>query len=173
MLTVHASRLALHPAAGAGGSRLQRVLVSPQLRAFLAAAERRSFCAGAKALHLSESALKQRIHQLEELIGAKLTVPGRRPLRLTPAGGRLLLFAATLRDQCDKLELWLASQGPNGPVEAANAPHAPASAVDSRAAIALLEQASQLLGEALALAHGERGVVAAVPIETDLADRTA
>lgn len=162
MLTVHSSSPRDDGAVTPRSVRLHRLLISPQLRAFLAAAERRSFSAGAKALHLSESALKQRIHQLESTMGTKLTIPGRRPLRLTPAGGRFLLFAASLRDQCEKLECWLA-QHANEAEEGASAGPVPRAAIDPSATIALLEQASQLLGEALAHAHGEYGGDGATP----------
>jgi len=158
MLTVHSSSSGAETAATSRSLRLHRLLISPQLRAFLAAAERRSFSAGAKTLHLSESALKQRIHQLESTLGTKLTIPGRRPLRLTPAGGRFLLFAASLRDQCEKLECWLAQHADDTEEATAVGAREERAPIDPTATIALLEQASQLLGEALAHAHGEYSV---------------
>ena len=131
---------------------LLRLLMTPQLRALLAAGERRSCSAGAKALHLSESALKHRIGQLEDALGTRLTVPGHRPLRLTPAGGRLMLFAASLRDQCARLEGSLASHAS----EVATEPPAERSPLAADATIAMLEQACQLLGDAIEHVYAER-----------------
>lgn len=126
--------------------RLLRLLISPQLLAFLAAGERRSFDLGAKAVHLSTSALKHRIAQLELQLGVGLVVRGSRPLRLTPAGGRLLMLAATVRNQCDELSSWIKDKGAEaGPEPESTAPE---KADDDVAA--LIVQANQLLSEAIA-----------------------
>jgi DNA-binding transcriptional LysR family regulator len=126
--------------------RLLRLLISPQLHAFLAAGERRSFDLGAKAVHLSTSALKHRIAQLELQLGVNLVVRGSKPLRLTPAGGRLLMLAATVRNQCDELSAWVKDRGPAAGAE----PEAPAPESAQDDVATLIVQANQLLSEAIA-----------------------
>ena len=60
------------------------------LRAFAAAADRRSMTAAAQALHLTQGAVSQQIARLEALAGGPLLWRDRPGLRLTPAGERLL-----------------------------------------------------------------------------------
>jgi len=60
------------------------------LRAFDAVGQRLSFTAGARALHVSQSAVSRHIISLEELIGRKLFDRSGARLALTPAGELLL-----------------------------------------------------------------------------------
>lgn len=63
------------------------------LRAFLHAAQSSSVTAAAKTLGLTQSALSQRISQLEGELEATLFIREKRGLKLTPAGEKLLRYA--------------------------------------------------------------------------------
>ncbi len=60
------------------------------VRTFVTAAERRSMTAAANVLHLTQGAVSQQIRRLEEIAGCALFERGRRGLRLTRAGERML-----------------------------------------------------------------------------------
>lgn len=62
----------------------------PQLQAFIAAAQQRSFSGAARELGVSRSAVSQAVRQLEEKLSALLLVRTTRSVGLTPAGKRLL-----------------------------------------------------------------------------------
>ncbi len=63
---------------------------NPELyKIFVAAAQTGSFSAGAKALYLTQSAVSQAVHKLEQQLGVPLFVRGRRGVMLTQEG-RLL-----------------------------------------------------------------------------------
>jgi DNA-binding transcriptional LysR family regulator len=66
----------------------------PQIDAFLAVARRLSFRRAAEDLRLSQSAVSDRIHELERDVGAVLFVRDRSGTALTDAGIRLLPVAA-------------------------------------------------------------------------------
>ena len=68
-----------------------RTLNPLQLQAFAAVAEQGNFERAAQQLHLTQSAVSQRIKQLEEGLGQLLIVRGQ-PLGLTGAGERLLAY---------------------------------------------------------------------------------
>ena len=74
------------------------------LRTFVAVADRASMTAAANALHLTQGAVSQRIGRLEDLFGGSLFERGRRGLRMTAAGERLLGKARRLLGLND--ELW-------------------------------------------------------------------
>lgn len=67
-------------------------LSSLHLDAFHAVARTRSFSRAAKELHLTQSALTQRIQNLEDELGLTLLVRGPRGATPTPAGERLLRY---------------------------------------------------------------------------------
>jgi DNA-binding transcriptional LysR family regulator len=75
------------------------------LRTFAAVAERASMTAAGNALHLTQSAVSQQIKRLEEQLGGALFERGRRGLRLTPIGERLLGKARRLLSLND--EIWV------------------------------------------------------------------
>ncbi len=70
-------------------------LSSHQLDAFLAVCELRSFTAAAARLHVTQSALSQRIKNLEEDLGSTLLLREAAGLRLTSLGERLLRYGKT------------------------------------------------------------------------------
>lgn len=67
-----------------------------QAKTFLAIAAHGSFLEAAKRLHVTQSTVSARIHNLEEHLGAKLFVRNRAGASLTPAGRRFLPHAKTL-----------------------------------------------------------------------------
>ncbi len=92
------------------------------LRAFVAVADRASMTAAANALHLTQGAVSQQIKRLEDLLGAALFERGRRGLRLTTPGERLLGQARRLLDLNDELLADMAAAAPGGEVRL-GAPH--------------------------------------------------
>ena len=69
-----------------------------QLKTFAAVAETLSFTRAAEHVHLSQSSVTEQIQALEADLGAVLFDRSRRRLSLTPAGQRLLAYAAELMD---------------------------------------------------------------------------
>jgi DNA-binding transcriptional LysR family regulator len=67
-------------------------LSSLQLDAFVAVAKAQSFSAGAKALHITQSALSQRILNLEQELGSTLFIREPSGIRLTELGQKLLRY---------------------------------------------------------------------------------
>lgn len=67
-------------------------LSSSQLSAFSAAAKSLNFTKAAEAVHITQSALSQRIAKLEEELETTLFIRDRSSIRLTEAGHRLLRF---------------------------------------------------------------------------------
>ncbi|MGE3260616.1 MAG: LysR family transcriptional regulator [Bacteriovoracia bacterium] len=67
-------------------------LSSLQLDAFQAVAAAKTFSAAAKALHLTQSALSQRVMNLEEELGSTLFIRESSGLRLTDLGEKLLRY---------------------------------------------------------------------------------
>ena len=67
-------------------------LSSIQLDAFVAVAKAQSFSGGAKALHITQSALSQRIINLESDLGSTLFIRESKGIRLTPLGERMLRY---------------------------------------------------------------------------------
>lgn len=86
------------------------------LRAFAAAADRRSMTGAGEALNLTQGAVSQRIARLEALAGAPLLARGRPGLSLTPSGERLLGRARRLVALNDELWAELNGGAPAGPV---------------------------------------------------------
>jgi DNA-binding transcriptional LysR family regulator len=67
-------------------------LSSIQLDAFVAVAKAQSFSGGAKALHITQSALSQRIQNLESDLGSTLFIRESKGIRLTPLGEQMLRY---------------------------------------------------------------------------------
>jgi DNA-binding transcriptional LysR family regulator len=67
-------------------------LSSNHLEAFYSVARNLSFSKGAKSIHVTQSAVSQRISALEESLGTSLFIRDRNSLKLTPAGEKLLRY---------------------------------------------------------------------------------
>lgn len=72
-----------------------------QLRYFVAAAEARSFTKAAAQYYISQTAITQQIHALEESLGVLLFDRGSRPVALTPAGTIFLTDARAILERMD------------------------------------------------------------------------
>lgn len=90
---------------------------SNSLEAFLEVARTRHFTQAARTLGLTQSALSQRILNLEKFLSTTLFVRDRTGPRLTPAGERLLRHAQTL--EALEAEYLGAGEGPEGSVRVA------------------------------------------------------
>lgn len=73
-------------------------LLSPQLEAFVAVATNKSMHGGARAVHISQTAITQRIHALESKLSTTLFIRTRRGVQLTPEGEALLRYCHTVSD---------------------------------------------------------------------------
>ena len=73
-------------------------LLSPQLEAFVAVATHKSIHSGAKVIHLSQTAMTQRIHSLESRLGTTLFIRTRHGVQLTQEGQALLRYCHTVSD---------------------------------------------------------------------------
>lgn len=67
-------------------------LLSPQLEAFIAVAKHKSVHGAAKSIHITQTAVTQRIHALEAKLGTTLFIRTRRGMMLTPEGEALLHY---------------------------------------------------------------------------------
>lgn len=67
-------------------------LLSPQLEAFVAVARHKTVHAAASALHITQTAVTQRIHTLESKLSTTLFLRTRRGMTLTPEGEALLRY---------------------------------------------------------------------------------
>lgn len=72
-----------------------------QLRYFITAAECRSFTKAASQHYISQTAITQQIHALEETLGVLLFDRGSRPVSLTPAGSIFLTDARAILERMD------------------------------------------------------------------------
>ena len=72
-----------------------------QLRYFVAAAESRSFTKAADQCFISQTAVTQQIHLLEEMLGCPLFDRSTRPVSLTPAGKAFLTEAKAILERMD------------------------------------------------------------------------
>ena len=73
-----------------------------QLRYFIAAAECQSFSKAASQYYISQTAITQQIHSLEEKLGVKLFSRDSRPLALTPAGISFLRDAKAIVERMER-----------------------------------------------------------------------
>jgi DNA-binding transcriptional LysR family regulator len=86
-----------------------------QLEAFYCAATCVSFAVAAQRLHLSISSLSKRIVELEQSLGEALFDRSGHRAALTPAGNRLLPYAAEVLQSADKLVASIGTEvGPSG-----------------------------------------------------------
>lgn len=70
-----------------------------QLKYFIAVAEYKSFTKAANQYYISQTAITQQIHALEETMGVQLIDRTRRPIALTPAGNVFLNEAKAILDR--------------------------------------------------------------------------
>ena len=73
-----------------------------QLRYFVAAAECRSFTKAADQFYITQTAITQQIHALEDSLGVPLFDRTSRPITLTPAGAAFLNDARSILDRIDQ-----------------------------------------------------------------------
>ncbi len=73
-------------------------LLSPQLQAFLAIVKHKTVHAAAASIHLTQTAVTQRIRALEMRIGTTLFIRTRKGMMLSPDGEILLRYCYTVRD---------------------------------------------------------------------------
>lgn len=73
-------------------------LLSPQLLGFMAVVDNNTVHAAAKALHLTQTAVTQRIRSLEAALKTTLFIRSRRGMLLTPEGEALLRYCLAARD---------------------------------------------------------------------------
>ena len=73
-----------------------------QLKYFVAAAEERSFTKAAEQYYISQTAVTQQIHLLEETLGCALFDRSTRPVSLTPAGKSFLLDAKAILERMSR-----------------------------------------------------------------------
>lgn len=71
-------------------------LLNPNLEAFIAVAECKTVHAGACAIHISQSAMTQRILSLEQKLQTTLFIRTRQGMQLTPEGEKLLRYCYTV-----------------------------------------------------------------------------
>jgi len=73
-------------------------LLNPQLEAFMSVAQHKTVHAGARAIHISQTAMTQRIHGLEQRLKTTLFVRTRQGMQLTAEGEKLLRYCHTVAD---------------------------------------------------------------------------
>lgn len=73
-------------------------LLSPQLEAFVAVARQKTVHSAATALHMTQTAVTQRIRMLEGRLGTTLFIRTRRGMMLTPEGEALLRYCYASRE---------------------------------------------------------------------------
>lgn len=73
-------------------------LLSPLLEAFMAVANYKSVHGGARAIYISQTAMTQRIHSLEEKLKTTLFIRTRQGMQLTAEGEKLLRYSHTVSD---------------------------------------------------------------------------
>lgn len=73
-------------------------LLNPHLEAFMAVAKHKTVHAGARAIHISQTAMTQRIHSLEQRLNTTLFVRTRHGMQLTSEGEKLLRYCHTVSD---------------------------------------------------------------------------
>jgi DNA-binding transcriptional LysR family regulator len=97
-----------------------------QLRALQAVAETTSFTKAAGRLHLTQSAVSQRIKQLEDELGETLFVRSRRGVRLSDGGSATLVHARRILEEVEALQARVAgsASAATGRVRAAAATQA-------------------------------------------------
>lgn len=95
---------------------MPRNLDTSLLRTFVVVAERASMTAAGNALHLTQGAVSQQVKRLEGLFGTTLFERGRRGLRLTASGERMLGKARLLLGLNDEIWTEMMAADTEGPV---------------------------------------------------------
>jgi DNA-binding transcriptional LysR family regulator len=93
------------------------LLLSPQIQAFIAVAEHKSVHQAAFDLHITQTAVTQRLRTLEAKLNLSLFVRSRRGMLLTPEGESLLRYAYAARSLEDETLLQIQHQGRTKNVE--------------------------------------------------------
>lgn len=86
-------------------------LLNPNLEAFIAVAKHKTVHAAARAIHISQTAMTQRIHNLEEKINSSLFIRTRQGMKLTPEGEKLLRYCHVVTDYSDETLMELQGAG--------------------------------------------------------------
>jgi LysR family transcriptional regulator (chromosome initiation inhibitor) len=73
-------------------------LLSPQLQAFMAIAKHKTVHGAAGFIHITQTAVTQRIHSLEAKLGTTLFIRTRRGMMLTPEGEALLRYCHAVNE---------------------------------------------------------------------------
>jgi LysR family transcriptional regulator (chromosome initiation inhibitor) len=73
-------------------------LISPQLQAFMAVAKYKTVHAASSVVHITQTAVTQRIHALEAKLGTTLFTRTRRGMMLTPEGEALLRYCYAVNE---------------------------------------------------------------------------
>jgi DNA-binding transcriptional LysR family regulator len=73
-------------------------LLSPPLQAFMAIAKHKTVHGAASSIHLTQTAVTQRIHSLEAKLGTTLFIRTRRGMMLTPEGEALLRYCHAVNE---------------------------------------------------------------------------
>src|SRR5581483_756600 len=77
-------------------------LLNPNLEAFMAVAKHKTVHAGARAIHISQTAMTQRIHSLEQKLKLTLFIRTRQGMQLTSEGEKLLRYCHVVSDFSDE-----------------------------------------------------------------------
>lgn len=77
-------------------------LLSAHLDAFMAVAKHKTVHAGASAIHISQTAMTQRIHALEQKLQTTLFIRTRQGMKLTSEGEKLLRYCHVVSDYSDE-----------------------------------------------------------------------
>ncbi|MBX3709097.1 MAG: LysR family transcriptional regulator [Gammaproteobacteria bacterium] len=86
-------------------------LLSTQLEAFMAVANHKSVHAGARAIHISQAAMTQRIHALEQKLKITLFIRTRQGMHLTSEGEQLLRYCHVVSDYSNETLANIANAG--------------------------------------------------------------
>lgn len=90
-----------------------RGLISAHLQAFMAIAQHKSVHAGARAIHISQTAMTQRIHALEQKLKITLFIRTRQGMQLTSEGEKLLRYCHVVADYSNETLANIANAGMN------------------------------------------------------------
>ena len=90
-------------------------LLNPQLEAFMAVAKHKTVHAAARSIHLSQTAVTQRIHGLEQKINATLFIRTRQGMTLSPEGEKLLRYCHAVADYSNETLMEMLDAGVASP----------------------------------------------------------
>jgi len=86
-------------------------LLSTHLEAFMAVAQHKSVHGGARAIHISQTAMTQRIHALEQKLKITLFIRTRQGMQLTSEGEKLLRYCHVVSDYSNETLANIANAG--------------------------------------------------------------